>query len=1192
LIRFDSPPKDSSPLYPRPGEGPLTAGESAVGELAAGQVVGGSADHDGPEYAGPGRIFQPEQRVRKAEIEGLLARAQRRDETQDYPSVICLCTEVLHLETGPSLGRASALNLLAKAHYFLGNYDEAVSLTKQEAALRAELGDREGHAKSLNNLGLIALSIGEHHVALEHLLACFDSVAHSGLPMHDVASACLVNIGNLYHELRDNQKAVQYFRLGIEASVNAGNVASEIAGLSGLGMALKDEGRLGAALQEFLHALQLASDHARQHDEAELLDNLGQVYLAQGQHDLARRMYQDAATLARSLAAVPSEVNALINLGRLEVQLRQAHLAADHLSAAMVLTTGEAGYSKTALVVSELLAEATLQMGDGAGAAVHLQETLRLERLVKFEEHQQKIQDLSQQLEIERTTHQAEAYRLLNVAAQEARQQAEEEVRQRTLELEVAHREVITRLGVAAEYRDDKTGSHTQRVSQLAAQLAQNLGTPAEEVELIRLAASLHDIGKIGVPDAVLLKTGKLGPEEHEIMKHHTTIGARVLQGSTTKLLQMAEAIAQHHHEKWDGSGYPNGLAARIVALADVWDALTTERPYKVAWTAEQARAEIEVQIGRHFDPELAEVFLQTVGAADVGAFTPADGHEVGFLVSQSGQRERPELRGHVTAHIGNLNQEAWDTRQTSPEASAAQAQDALMLSEQHDHTIGLIASLRTLAFHDLRTTDYRAALDHLRRASLLADDVSSRSLQRDCKNLLAWAYKDLHDSDKATRHLLDSLELSRQLQDESGQANALANLGVIASSRMNDRAGALVYFEQALALQRRTGNLAGQANCLYNMADNLVELGEFARALDLGREAVKTTHEAGNVVLEALSVSVLARAQAGNAELVTALEGHDRALRLMNESGVDAPDARAWLEMFRAICLRQLEHHEQAVQVLDSVRTQASGLDLKELLGRVHHELAQVHKQQGNLDAAMQHLEQEREVERALNEQQTAERTQALMMQYEVERAQTEADLYRLRTIELANANVALEKADREKSVLLATLQEQAELLERQVREDALSGLYNRRHIEHLLEEAFEQHEQGVKSLAVAMIDIDHFKRVNDSFSHPVGDEVIRRVARLLRELSRETDAVGRYGGEEFLLLLPETTLEQAANIIERLRRAVEIYPWSQVAPGLRVTLSVGAAVNANVPNYEKLVAAADAKLYQAKRNRNTSAV
>lgn len=192
----------------------------------------------------------------------------------------------------------------------------------------------------------------------------------------------------------------------------------------------------------------------------------------------------------------------------------------------------------------------------------------------------------------------------------------EERVRQRTQELEATRREVIRRLATAGEFRDNDTGQHVERMSQYAYALALAAGMALQEALALRDAAPLHDIGKIAIPDAILLKAGKLTDDEWTTMQRHAEIGGTILEGSGFALLQLAREIAITHHERWDGSGYPAGLAGaaiplsgRIVAIADVFDALTSVRPYKRAWTVEEAVGFLQDNAGRLFDPELVGHF-------------------------------------------------------------------------------------------------------------------------------------------------------------------------------------------------------------------------------------------------------------------------------------------------------------------------------------------------------------------------------------------------------------------------------------------------------------------------------------------------------------------------------------------------------------------------------------------------------
>jgi PAS domain S-box-containing protein len=198
------------------------------------------------------------------------------------------------------------------------------------------------------------------------------------------------------------------------------------------------------------------------------------------------------------------------------------------------------------------------------------------------------------------------------------RELLERTVAERTAQLEDARWETLRCLALAAEYRDDQTYEHTQRVGRTSAALAEALGLDRGFIELIRHAAPLHDVGKLGIPDAILLKPGRLTADEVALVREHAAAGARILGESSSDLLRLAEEIALTHHEWWDGSGYPNALAGeqiplsgRIVAVADVFDALTHERPYKSAWSVPDSVQEMRRLSGRQFDPTVIDAFRQ-----------------------------------------------------------------------------------------------------------------------------------------------------------------------------------------------------------------------------------------------------------------------------------------------------------------------------------------------------------------------------------------------------------------------------------------------------------------------------------------------------------------------------------------------------------------------------------------------------
>jgi len=232
---------------------------------------------------------------------------------------------------------------------------------------------------------------------------------------------------------------------------------------------------------------------------------------------------------------------------------------------------------------------------------------------------------------------------------------AKQELRKRDKELFIARVEVMERLAVAAELRDDSTGEHSYRVGRLSSLLAKSLGCDADTIFMIDIAARLHDIGKVGIPDGILLKPDKLNASEREVMKTHTTIGAQVLAQSQIPHMQMAEEIARCHHEWWDGNGYPSGmagedipLAARITALADVYDALTHKRAYKHAWTEDSALTEILALRGRQFEPRLTDAFLALISSlrrdhADMDALLGQAAKASPFIIARTRIQETLE---------------------------------------------------------------------------------------------------------------------------------------------------------------------------------------------------------------------------------------------------------------------------------------------------------------------------------------------------------------------------------------------------------------------------------------------------------------------------------------------------------------------------------------------------------------------
>jgi putative two-component system response regulator len=286
--------------------------------------------------------------------------------------------------------------------------------------------------------------------------------------------------------------------------------------------------------------------------------------------------------------------------------------AQDHYRRALDVAREAVSLPRQLTALAEL-ATTCKELGDFEAALGYQEERFRVHETIFSEGADLRIKTLQVAHDTEAARQQAEILRLRTG-------ELEALVRGRTYDLEEYQLEAFQRLAVLAEFRDTDTGEHTIRVGDLSASIATELGSDREWVSQLRLAGRLHDIGKVAVPDSILMKPGPLTPAEFDVMKTHTTVGAEILAGSSSPLIQLAAEVALNHHERWDGTGYPNGLAGegiplsgRIVTVADVYDALTSHRTYKHAWTPLEAITYIVGARGAQFEPQIVDAFVSVM---------------------------------------------------------------------------------------------------------------------------------------------------------------------------------------------------------------------------------------------------------------------------------------------------------------------------------------------------------------------------------------------------------------------------------------------------------------------------------------------------------------------------------------------------------------------------------------------------
>ena len=451
----------------------------------------------------------------------------------------------------------------------------------------------------------------------------------------------------------------------------------------------------------------------------------------------------------------------------------------------------------------------------------------------------------------------------------------------------------------------------------------------------------------------------------------------------------------------------------------------------------------------------------------------------------------------------------------------------------------------------------------------------------------LGYLHDTLGDFPSALDHLFRALALDERGGDDAGRAATLRIIGVV-HSKSGDLATGLDYYRQSLALASEERHPRERAKTLNSLGINLRNVGKVDDALAVLTEADAIFLRLGmpRHRCDTLNNLGLAHERAGRLDVAEATlrEAHALAQKIGYAAGI----ANAQLSLGR-LCSRA-QRVDEGRTLLEAALALCQRRGLRHLAAECHEALADHLESQGDYAVALMHYRRFHKVEREVLSDSAGNKLRALQIHHEVEAARREAEMMRERQAALARANAELEALNAsltEANVVRIALVDQ---LERQTYEDALTGLANRRRLDLRLTESFALVQRHGRPLALAVADLDHFKRVNDQHSHAVGDAVLRMLAQLLSSQVRQTDLVARYGGEEFVLVLSETDAEAARVVCEKIRAAVEQHPWSDLAPGLALTVSIGYCADTSLDSAERMLATADAELYAAKaagRNR-----
>jgi diguanylate cyclase (GGDEF)-like protein len=515
-------------------------------------------------------------------------------------------------------------------------------------------------------------------------------------------------------------------------------------------------------------------------------------------------------------------------------------------------------------------------------------------------------------------------------------------------------------------------------------------------------------------------------------------------------------------------------------------------------------------------------------------------------------------------------------------DAATAELEEARRLFAELGDERGRASALNWLGNAAWRLADYPAALRLQLEALQVQRAAGDRAGESDSLNFIGNVHYHIGEYARALEHYQQAARIKEEIGDLRGLSQCVNNVGNI-HAQLGDYRQALQFHRRALELKRGAADRQGEAISLVNVGSGHEALGEYDRALEFYHAALDRAREVGDRYVEADALRDVGDVHRKLGDPGRALECYRAALEVARGAGARMVEAEVLIGIGRA--LAGPDDGGRAVEALGEALAVAEEVRSRRLIYEAHHALSEAHEARGELAEALRHFKAFHAAEEAVFSAESERRIQGILATAEIERTQREAELLRGKNEELTEANRALREADEEKARLLAQLREQAEELDRLSRVDALTGLFNRRHVDERLALEWERARRFGRDLTVVLADLDHFKQVNDRFSHAAGDAVLREVGRIFREGTRHVDVVGRYGGEELVLLLVETPPEKAAGCCEKLRAAVEAHDWSAIHPELRVTVSMGLAGNHAVESPEALVAAADAWLYEAKR-------
>jgi response regulator RpfG family c-di-GMP phosphodiesterase len=487
----------------------------------------------------------------------------------------------------------TALNYIGNVHYYLGNFDKALEYYLAAQQVFVKTDNLKGLARALNSVGSIYNIQNEYQLALDYSLQSLEYIQKTDDKKHYVSF--LNNIGIIYKNLENYDKAFEYYYKALEIKKELGDknsIATSYLNIANLYFHLEDSSK---AIENLEIGYKYIKDIPTDRLVANFLKLFSYVHASLGNFETAFQYQTQYDNMRESLYSEEKSTR----IAEMEVKYES-----DRKEQQILLLEKDKKINyimRTFFIIGIIL-------------LVIIAFVTYSRYLLKFKANQALRTEILERIRVEEEL-------------EKAKHELEERVKERTAELATANveiektqKEILFTLGEVVETRSEEVSNHVKRVAVISQLLGEKIGLTPEEAELLKLASPMHDLGKIGIPDNILNKPGKLTVDEFEIMKQHTIIGHELLKGSERKILKTAAIIALQHHEQWDGYGYPNGLQkeqihifARITQLADIFDALFYKRTYKDNWNLEQILEFIQEERGKRLDPTLVDIFIENI---------------------------------------------------------------------------------------------------------------------------------------------------------------------------------------------------------------------------------------------------------------------------------------------------------------------------------------------------------------------------------------------------------------------------------------------------------------------------------------------------------------------------------------------------------------------------------------------------